>query len=125
METRRLFKFLAIRRADAAITGAVNLNEIVRGSFQCAYLGHWANAALAGQGYMREAVALALDRAFGPLGLHRVEANVQPSNERSVALVRALGFRREGHSPRYLKIAGRWRDHDRYALLREEWRASR
>jgi ribosomal-protein-alanine N-acetyltransferase len=118
-------RFVAIRRSDGAFAGVVNLNEIVRGSFQCAYLGYWANAPLAGQGYLREAVGLALDRAFGSLALHRVEANVQPANQRSLALLQSLGFRREGHSPKYLKIAGRWRDHDRFALLREEWRRQR
>jgi ribosomal-protein-alanine N-acetyltransferase len=117
--------YLAIRRADGAIAGVVNLNELVWGSFRSAYLGYFADARLAGHGYMREAVALALDRAFGPIGLHRVEANIQPDNRSSLALVSALGFRREGYSPRYLKVGGRWRDHERWALLREEWRAHR
>jgi ribosomal-protein-alanine N-acetyltransferase len=113
--------FLARRIDDGALVGVVNLNEIVRGTFQAAYLGYYASAPFSGQGYMREAVALAIDRAFGALRLHRLEANIQPANERSIALVRSLGFRREGFSPRYLKIAGRWRDHERWALLREDW----
>ena len=74
---------------------------------------------------MTEAFALALDFAFRTLRLHRVEANVQPGNRRSLALVERLGFAREGFSPRYVKIAGRWRDHVRYAMLVENWRTQR
>ena len=70
---------------------------------------------------MREWLCLVLKRAFRELRLHRVEANIQPGNTASLALVRRLGFRREGFSPRYLKVAGRWRDHERWALLAEEF----
>jgi len=71
---------------------------------------------------MTEALALALANAFGPLGLHRVEANIMPKNRASIALVRRAGFRREGYSPGYLEIAGRWAGHERWALTVEEWR---
>jgi len=71
---------------------------------------------------MREALTLALALVFGRLRLHRVEANIQPHNRPSIRLVKRLGFRREGYSPRYLNIGGRWRDHERWALLVEEWR---
>jgi ribosomal-protein-alanine N-acetyltransferase len=74
---------------------------------------------------MIEGMALALDVAFRRLRLHRVEINVQPANARSIALAERLGFAREGYSRRYLKIAGRWRDHLRYAMLAEDWRALR
>jgi len=62
-----------------------------------------------------------LGAAFGELGLHRVEANIQPGNAPSIALAEGAGFKREGFSPRYLKIGGRWRDHERYAILAEDW----
>lgn len=113
---------LLIRREDQAILGAVNLSEIVRGVFQNAYLGYWIGAPFARQGYMREGLALALNHAFASLRLHRLEANIQPANTASIRLVESLGFHREGFSPRYLKIGGRWRDHERWAILREEWR---
>ena len=114
------FALLARRTGDDAIVGLFEFSEVVRGSFQNAYLGYWVGAPYAGQGYMREGMQLALRFAFNELRLHRVEANIQPSNRRSLALAKASGFRREGFSPRYLKIGGRWRDHERWAVLADE-----
>ena len=115
--------FVVLRVDDDALVGVFNLSEIVRGSFQSAYLGYYAFAPLAGEGYMAEGLSLALGAAFGAMRLHRVEVNVQPDNERSLAFVRDAGFVREGFSRRYVKIAGRWRDHLRFAMLAEDWRA--
>lgn len=95
------------------------------GLFRSAYLGYHIGAPHARQGYMAEALGLALTHGFGPLRLHRLEANVRPENGASIALVRRLGFTCEGYSRRYLKIGGRWRDHERWAMLREDWRARR
>lgn len=116
---------LVCARADGAIVGVVNVSEIVRGPLQGAFLGYYGSAAHAGQGYMTEGVDLVLGVAFRRLRLHRLEANVQPGNRASLALVRRLGFRLEGFSPRYLKVAGRWRDHQRWAIRREEWSRAR
>jgi ribosomal-protein-alanine N-acetyltransferase len=117
--------FLVCRAEDDAIVGVFNLSEIVRGALQSAYLGYYALAPHAGQGYMSEGLGLVLEAAFRTLGLHRVEANVQPDNAASLRLVERAGFAREGYSRRYVKIAGRWRDHVRHALLVEDWRAQR
>jgi ribosomal-protein-alanine N-acetyltransferase len=116
--------FLVVRREDRAIVGVFRLSQIFLGNFRSAYLGYWVGAPYAGQGYMTEGMALLLRHAFGPLRLHRVEANLQPGNVASRALVRRAGFRREGFSPRYLKVAGRWRDHERWAITVEDFRAS-
>jgi ribosomal-protein-alanine N-acetyltransferase len=116
---------LLVRRSDGAPLGCIDFSQIFRRAFQSAYAGYWIGAPYAGQGYMTEGLALALTHVFGTLGLHRVETNIQPRNEPSKAVVRRLGFRLEGYSPRYLKIGGRWRDHERWAILREEWRPAR
>ncbi len=116
--TRRL---LICRRDDEVILGMVNLSQICRGPFENGTMGYWIGAAHAGQGYAREGVHLALRHAFGSFELHRVEANVMPKNTRSLRLVRALGFREEGFSPRYLRIAGVWADHLRFAMTAEDW----
>lgn len=113
---------LICRSEDAAIVGFFNLSQIVRRGLQSAYLGYAVGKAHASQGYMREGLELVLRHAFTTLRLHRVEANIQPGNKASIALARGAGFRREGFSPRYLKISGRWRDHERWAILAEEWR---
>jgi ribosomal-protein-alanine N-acetyltransferase len=122
---REEFATLLVRRSpDGALAGYFSLSNIIRGALQSAFLGYGAVAAHAGRGYMSEGLARLLDHVFGPLGLHRIEANIQPANERSRALVRAAGFRCEGLSPRYLRIAGEWRDHERWAMLAEEWLAA-
>lgn len=111
------------RGEDGAIVGFFNLSQIVRRGFQSAYLGYAVGKPFAGQGYMRDGLELVLRHAFTTLRLHRVEANIQPTNTRSLSLAQGAGFRREGFSPRYLKIGGRWRDHERWAILAEDWRA--
>ena len=112
---------LVCRREDRAILGFFNLSHITRGSLQSAYLGYAVGSTYAHQGYMREGIELVLREAFLVLRLHRIEANIQPGNHASIALARGAGFSREGFSPRYLKIAGRWRDHERWAILAEDW----
>jgi ribosomal-protein-alanine N-acetyltransferase len=105
---------------EREITGVFTISQIVRGAFQSAYLGYYAHQRHANQGLMREAMEQVLDHAFGPLALHRLEANIQPGNQPSIALARGAGFRLEGFSPRYLLIGGQWRDHERYAITADE-----
>jgi [ribosomal protein S5]-alanine N-acetyltransferase len=114
---------LSYRLDSGEIAGVFTISQIVRGAFQSAYLGYYAHEAHAGQGLMREAIEQVLDHAFGALGLHRIEANIQPGNAPSIALARGAGFRLEGFSPRYLLIGGQWRDHERYAITADEWAA--
>ena len=116
---------LACRIDTGEITGVFTISQIVRGAFQSAYLGYYAHERHSGQGLMREALEQVLDHCFGPLGLHRIEANIQPGNARSISLARGAGFRLEGFSPRYLLIGGQWRDHERYAITADERAAAK
>jgi ribosomal-protein-alanine N-acetyltransferase len=124
-EQDRNERHLVIVRADHAIAGMFGLSQIFFGPLCSAYLSYYAFEPYAGQGYMTEGLDLVLQHAFGPLGLHRLEANIQPQNTASIALARRAGFRLEGFSPRYLKIDGRWRDHERWAILADEVAARR
>jgi ribosomal-protein-alanine N-acetyltransferase len=99
--------------------------EVGERVYLSAYLGYYAEQPYNGQGYMTEGMRLVLRRSFIVMRLHRVEANVQPENAASIALVKRAGFRSEGFSPRYLKVAGRWRDHQRWAILSDDWRRLR
>ncbi|MEO9174630.1 MAG: GNAT family protein [Gaiellales bacterium] len=115
---------LVCRLDDCAIAGFININEMIHGNFQSAFVGYGGVARFAGQGHLTEGMRLVLAHAFGPLGLHRLEANIQPGNTASIALARRSGFELEGFSRRYLKIGGEWRDHERWAIRTETWRAA-
>jgi ribosomal-protein-alanine N-acetyltransferase len=99
------------------IIGSVTLSAIIRGFFQSCYLGYKMDARYARQGYMSEAIRSVVWHAFGPLGLHRIEANVMPRNSASLGLLRSLGFAEEGCGREYLKIQGVWEDHVHMVLL--------
>ncbi|MFC6714602.1 GNAT family N-acetyltransferase [Branchiibius cervicis] len=111
------------------IVGKVNVTNVVRGRFDSGTLGYDAYDPYAGRGLFAEGlrlvVGLALTAMPDGMGLHRVEANVRPGNERSAGLLRSLGFRREGTVRRMLRLDGPdgqlWRDHDMHALTVEEW----
>ena len=99
------------------MAGVINLTNMIHGAFRSGYLGYYAFAGFERQGLMRAGMKAVLKAAFTQLKLHRLEANIQPGNSTSIALVKACGFVQEGYSPRYLKIGGRWRDHERWAVL--------
>jgi len=100
------------------LVGAINLTNIVLGAFRSGYLGYFAFNGFAGRGLMQRGLRAVVRHAFHDLKLHRLEANIQPGNAASIALVQRCGFRKEGFSPAYLKIGGRWRDHERWAIIR-------
>ena len=102
------------------LVGHLNLGNIVRRAFSSAYAGYWVDARVAGHGIIPTALALAVDHAFGPAGLHRIEVNIRPENAPSRRVVEKLGFREEAYHPRYMHIDGAWRDHLGFAMTSEE-----
>ncbi|MFG1703399.1 GNAT family N-acetyltransferase [Nonomuraea sp. M3C6] len=111
--------FVICRLDTDAIVGRANINNIVRGSHQAGTLGYCAYASTTGRGYMTEGLGLLVPYAFGELGLHRIEANIQPANAPSLSLIKRVGFRREGYSSNFQFIDGAWRDHERWAVTVE------
>lgn len=116
--------YLACDESDN-IVGIFNINEIIRGVFQNAFLGFYGIKDYTGKGYMSVGLKLLLKQAFEELGLHRLEANIQPENTCSIQLVKSNGFRYEGFSPHYLKIKGEWRGHEHWAITAEDYFATR
>lgn len=105
--------------------GEVTLSSIQRGPFQCGYIGYWIDQALAGNGYVPEAVVMALHFAFEAIDLHRVEISIIPRNRASLRVVEKLELRMEGVAERFLEIDGVWEDHARFAITAEEWAVRR
>ncbi|WBB77617.1 GNAT family protein [Micromonospora sp. WMMD882] len=115
--------FAVCLRADDGperLVGHLNIGNIVRRAFCSGYAGYWVDGRTAGRGVIPTALALAVDHAFGPGGLHRIEVNIRPENRPSRRVVEKLGFREEAYHPRYMHIDGAWRDHIGYALTSEE-----
>jgi [ribosomal protein S5]-alanine N-acetyltransferase len=114
------FSLVAREESSGNVVGVLSISQIVLGLFRSAYLGYYGMVAHSRRGLMTQALRLTTAYAFSEIGLHRLEANIQPANTASIALVRRIGFRREGFSPRYLKIGNVWCDHERWALLSED-----
>ena len=116
------FAVLAMDEGDRII-GRVALANVVRGPWQNATLGYWIDQRAGRRGHASRAVRLALLYAFEHVGLHRVQPAIIPRNTASRRVAEKVGFRHEGRALRYLKINGRWEDHDVYALTVEDWEA--
>lgn len=110
--------------SDNKIIGVFNVSGMMQGVFKSAYLGYYASVDFAGKGLMSKSLKLVLKEIFITLDLHRIEANIQPTNTASIHLVTKNGFLKEGFSPRYLKVNGIWQDHFRFALTLEDWLAN-
>lgn len=111
--------FVLCLKTTNEIVGVININNVVRGSFLSASLGYYVSQPHLGYGYMQEGLKQVRDHAFKKMGLHRIEANIQPDNQRSLNLVKRCGFEREGISRAFLFINGEWRDHERWVAIDE------
>lgn len=108
---------------DSQFCGEINLNNVVRGAFQSAYVGYWIDEARAGHSYMSEAVVVVTRFAFEDLHLHRLEVDIIPRNTNSRRVMEKVHYRQEGLAERFLEINGIWEDHLRYGITVEEWQA--
>lgn len=105
---------------DGQVAGQLNVWGMSRGSLASATIGYWVSERYAGRDITPTSVALATDVCFHELGIHRMEICIRPENKASLRVVEKLGFRYEGLRRRYIHIAGDWRDHYAFALVREE-----
>ncbi len=109
--------YVIFLRETHEMVGVININNVVKGAFRSASVGYYVARIHAGKGYMREGLTHVKEHAFRELGLHRLEANIQPGNGASIRLVRSCGFEREGISRQFLYIDGAWRDHERWTAV--------
>jgi [ribosomal protein S5]-alanine N-acetyltransferase len=107
----------AILDDDGVLVGVIRLNGITRGAFDSCALGYWVAESANGRGFASGAVAAMLEHAFGPLRLHRVQAETLRHNVRSQRVLARNGFEHIGMAPKYIRIAGEWQDHDLFQRL--------
>jgi ribosomal-protein-alanine N-acetyltransferase len=105
---------------DGEMIGMLTVNGIAWGSARWASLGYWVARSHAGRGVTPTAVALVADHLLTTAGLHRIEISIRPENAASLRVVDKLGFTEIGLAPRYLHIAGQWRDHRIFQVTAED-----
>ena len=102
------------------VVGQLNAAELSGGALRSGQLGYWIAEGYAGKGIVPTAVALAIDYLFDYVHLHRIEICIRPENQASLRVVEKLGLRYEGCRRAYIHIGGQWRDHECFAITREE-----
>ena len=113
--------FIATNESETIVIGTCSIGSIVRGVFQSCHIGYSIDKNFEGQGKMYRLAEHTIDYAFKELNLHRIIANHMPTNLRSEALLRRLGFEREGYAKRFLQINGEWEDHVLNSLLNKNY----
>ena len=114
--------FIGINDAETFVIGTCSISNIVRGVFQSCHMGYSIDRNFEGQGRMQRIAEHTIAYAFGELNLHRIIANHMPKNIRSQALLKKLGFEREGYAKEFLKINGKWEDHVLNSLINREYK---
>ena len=117
MNSKLLRYWIFHQKDPQKIIGTVNFYNIIRGSYSCCQLGYKLDQEYIGNGFALESVQTGMELLFEEYGLHRIEANIMPSNSRSINLVEKLGFSYEGLSKSSIQINSKWEDHARYALI--------
>lgn len=113
--------FFVFTNMGSEFVGVINLNSIRLDPFSSASLGYYADEGFCKKGLMKEGIRLVLGHAFYKIGLNRVEANIQPGNTASLALVKSIGFQKEGFSAKFLQIGNEYKDHERWAYLSDDF----
>nr|BEK66858.1 GNAT family protein [Kitasatospora purpeofusca] len=122
-EHREVYRLAVTRRADAEDPArAVPIGNAALGlvPYRAATIGYALRRDVWGSGYAGELVALLRDFAFGPLGVHRLEARVDVDNTASIRVLERAGFRLEGRVRHDYRGPDGWRDARQYALLADD-----
>ncbi|WP_418003423.1 GNAT family N-acetyltransferase [Mycobacterium sp. PDNC021] len=119
-EARRGRMLPYVIELDGEFCGQLTIGNVTHGALRSAWIGYWVARQFTGGGIATAALALGVDHAFGPVGLHRIEATVRPENGPSRSVLARVGFREEGLLQRYLEVDGAWRDHLLVAMTVEE-----
>ena len=119
---KKVIHAFIFRQEDGILMGAITLSHLKRGAAQSGSIGYWIGEPYVRNGYMSEAVRAVIFQAFKNFELSRIEAATLPENQASRSLLENIGFKYEGVAQSYLQIAGRWRNHIMYSLLRDDRR---
>ena len=117
----KALRFWVFQQDDLhTIIGTVNFYNILRGPYSSCQIGYKFDPNHTGKGYAFESIQAGMDILFQEYHIHRVEANIMPSNLPSIHLIEKLGFSYEGLAVSSIKVNGQWQDHARYAYINND-----
>lgn len=117
--------YLFLKGHSDAPVGMAVFDNVIRGIFQSCTLGYLLGEDYQGKGLMTEGLETAIQFVFGRMNLHRISAAHVPTNKRSCAVLTGLGFETVGLEPKYLRINGKWLDHELHTLINDNWKAKK